>query len=89
MKWIKVDVPEFKEQSYVDTDKAFRFHIKPIKVKSEIMYRVRAYFLVGQNANKDKTYYPLFVELAEFKKKEEAEDFIEKLLDSFLEKRGK
>ena len=57
MKWIKVDIPEFKEQSYVDTDKAFRFHIKPIKVKSEIMYRVRAFFLVNQNANEKKTAY--------------------------------
>lgn len=82
LKYIKTEIPDFVEKSYVDIYKAFRIGVIPLGHQG---CKVRAYFLTSHSANSENKIYPIYVDIKEFKTEKEAHIWITKLLGSFLE----
>ncbi len=83
MRFIETKIPDHREKSYVDIDKAYKLCVV---LNKNNKYRVRAFFLTSQSVNKENVMYPVFVELREFEKEKQGLLWIRKLLGNWLEK---
>lgn len=81
MRFIKTEIEDHKDKSYIDIDKAFKFSIVLAKNSK---YRIRAYFLTSQKIMKGNMIFPVYAEIREFENKKEAILFMKKLLGNWL-----